>query len=160
MNIIDVEYGNPIYSERASEDLIINRINKILERVDTNNVELSVSFVSDDEIQVLNKEYRNLDSPTDILSFVQNDCIEGEDFWPAMEGEDENNVLGDMVISLSALDRNCENFGASFDEELYRLLIHGVLHLIGLDHKTNDFKEEPMLSLQEQVLKELMESEF
>lgn len=160
MNIIDIEYGNPNYSKRAHEDLVITRINKILERVDTQDIELSVSFVSDEEIQALNKEYRNLDSPTDILSFVQSDCREEEDFWPSIEENEVNRVLGDMIISLSAIDRNCENFGASFDEELYRLLIHGVLHLIGLDHKTNDFNKEPMLSLQEQILKELMECEF
>jgi len=160
MNIIDVEYGDPSYSERANEDFVIKRINKILEKVDTHDVELSVSFVSDDEIQALNKEYRDLDSPTDILSFVQSDNKDEEDFWPIITGEEVENVLGDMIISLSALDRNCEYFGASFDEELYRLLIHGVLHLIGLDHKTNDFNIEPMLSLQEQVLKELMECEF
>jgi len=159
MNIIDVEYGDSSYSDRANEELVVSRINKILDRVDTHDVELAVSFVSDDEIQALNKEYRNLDSPTDILSFVQSDCRDEEDFWPPLIEEEVKCILGDMIISLSALDRNCENFGASFDEELYRLLIHGVLHLIGLDHSTNDFKNEPMLSLQEQVLKELMESE-
>lgn len=156
MNIIDIEYSSDSYKLRADEELVRTRISKILDLVEKDDVELSVSFVSDDEILQLNKQWRSIESPTDILSFVQADSKDEDDFWPDFEEEDST-VLGDMVISLDAVDRNCENFNVSFDEELYRLLIHGVLHLIGHDHKTND-KTEPMLIFQEQLLSSLREA--
>lgn len=157
MNTIDVEYEVPSYAKSFSEDMVINWVNRVLKRMDKDEVELSISFVSDKEIQKLNKEYRNLDMPTDILSFVQSDNQSGDDFWPSEMVEDFT-VLGDMIISPDALKRNCENFGATEDDELKRLLIHGTLHLLGEDHKTNDFKTEKMLILQEQILEELKES--
>lgn len=158
MNIVDIEYSEQPFKERANEALVISRINKILNRVNKKDVELSVSFVSDEEIRELNHQWRNLDKPTDILSFVQGDVKDEDSFWPSFDDETEPVILGDMVISLSALDRNCEYFKVTFDEELYRLLIHGVLHLIGYDHKSND-KEEPMLMLQEEILLEMRETE-
>jgi probable rRNA maturation factor len=62
-----------------------------------------------------------------------------------------------MIISIKAIERNCENFNASFLEEVDRILIHGVLHLLGQDHKTND-KTEAMLVLQEKILSKIRES--
>jgi probable rRNA maturation factor len=157
MNTIDVEYEVPIYAETFDEEMVVNWVNRVLKRMDKDEVELSISFVSDKEIQELNKEYRKLDMPTDILSFVQSDCQMDDDFWPSEMVEDFT-ILGDMIISPDALKRNCENFGATEDDELKRLLIHGTLHLLGMDHKTNDFKSEEMLILQEDILKELKEN--
>jgi probable rRNA maturation factor len=91
------------------------------------------------------------DEPTDILTFVQTD---GDVSFPDERGEGCARVLGDMVISLTSMNRNAEQFGVSPDEELYRLLIHGTLHLLGGDHKTNDPKE-PMLQKQEAILRAL-----
>jgi probable rRNA maturation factor len=154
MNTIDVEYEVPIYAKSFNEDMVVDWVNRVLKRLDKDEVELSISFVSDKEIQELNKEYRKLDMPTDILSFVQSDSQDDDDFWPNEMCENVT-VLGDMIISPDALNRNCENFGATEKDELKRLLIHGTLHLLGLDHKTNDFKKEKMLILQEDILKEL-----
>jgi probable rRNA maturation factor len=157
MNTIDVEYDAASYRDIADEEFVISWVNRVLEKVERDNVELSISFVSDEEIKDLNKQYRNLDMPTDILSFVQGDSKDDDDFWPC-ESE-EAQVLGDMVISPDAIKRNCENFNETLENELRRLLVHGVLHLIGKDHKTNEFKTEPMLILQEQILNELREME-
>lgn len=158
MNTIDVEYEEATYANSFDEEMVVNWVNRVLKRLDKEEVELSISFVSDKEIQELNKEYRKLDMPTDILSFVQSDSQDEDDFWPN-EMVENLTVLGDMIISPDALKRNCENFGATEDEELKRLLIHGTLHLLGMDHKTNDFKKEEMLILQEEILKELREKE-
>lgn len=134
------------------------------ERIDTNEVEkdlqmflsflgekrdFSLSFVSDEEIQDLNREYRGIDSPTDILTFALND---GEEF-PQFEGEEEE--LGDVFISIDSMLRNAEEFNVPAEEELKRLLLHGLLHLRGMDHKSNDFSSEPMLIEQERILREL-----
>ncbi|MGH4036764.1 MAG: rRNA maturation RNase YbeY [Sphaerochaeta sp.] len=159
MNTIDVEYDAASYRDIADEEFVISWVNRVLEKVERDNVELSISFVSDEEIKDLNKQYRNLDMPTDILSFVQGDSKDDDDFWPCENEEEEAQVLGDMVISPDAIKRNCENFNETLENELKRLLVHGVLHLIGMDHKTNEFKTEPMLILQEQILNDLREME-
>ncbi len=159
MNTIDVEYDAASYRDIADEEFVISWVNRVLEKVERDNVELSISFVSDEEIKDLNKQYRNLDMPTDILSFVQGDSKDDDDFWPCENEEEEAQVLGDMVISPDAIKRNCENFNETLENELRRLLVHGVLHLIGMDHKTNEFKTEPMLILQEQILNDLREME-
>ncbi|MGD1816688.1 MAG: rRNA maturation RNase YbeY [Pleomorphochaeta sp.] len=152
-NIIDIEYNLEEYEKRIPHQVVEKRVNEVLALFSKDDVELSISFVSDDEIQELNKQWRNIDSPTDILSFVQSDNVDDMDFWPT---DNESNILGDMVISIKAIERNCENFNVSFDEEVDRLLIHGILHLLGHDHKTND-KDEPMLVLQEEILSKIRE---
>ncbi len=153
-NIIDIEYNLDEYKDKIPQSFVEKKIDQILSTFSKSECELSITFVSDKEIQDLNKQWRDKDSPTDILSFVQSDNVEDFDFWPEME---ENQILGDMVISISAIERNCENFNVSFDEEVERILIHGVLHLLGYDHKTND-KTEPMLILQEKILSEVREN--
>lgn len=154
-NIIDIEYNLDEYEKRIPHKFIEERVNLILSLFDKSSCELSITFVSDEEIQDLNKQWRNKDIPTDILSFVQADNVEEFDFWPSTD--EENTILGDIVISIKAIERNCENFNVAFDEEVDRLLIHGVLHLLGHDHATNE-KTEPMLVLQEKILSEIREN--
>lgn len=122
-----------------SLDYFIKRIN-----LDGN---FSVTFVSDEEIEELNREYREKDEPTDILTFALSD---GDEF-PNPEGEKE---LGDVFISLESMRRNAGEFEVPEDEELERLLLHGLLHLSGMDHRSNDFSSEEMLLLQEKILRE------
>lgn len=152
-NTIDIEYNEENYEEKAPKILLEKKVNLVLDYFNKNNVELSITFVSDDEIQELNKLWRDKDMPTDILSFVQSDNIDDVAFWP---DDNDLNVLGDMVISLDAIDRNCINFNVKFEQELDRILIHGILHLLGYDHKSND-KTEPMLMLQEKILNKIRE---
>lgn len=110
--------------------------------------DFSLHFITDEEIRELNREYRGMDNPTDILTFAIND---GEEF-PMPEEEKE---LGDVFISLDSMRRNAESFGVDEDEELKRLLVHGILHLEGYDHSSNDFASEPMLIRQEKIMQEL-----
>ncbi|MBO8436681.1 MAG: rRNA maturation RNase YbeY [Spirochaetes bacterium] len=111
--------------------------------------DFSLHFISDEEMRALNKEYRDKDEPTDILTFAIND---GFDF-PSVEGEERE--LGDVFISLDSMKRNAQMLGVDESEELRRLLVHGVLHLRGMDHQTNDFSSEPMLIEQERIMKDL-----
>lgn len=89
--------------------------------------ELSVMFCSDSCIQQLNRDYRNIDEATDVLSFEDGGSYTDED------GQ-EWTMAGDIVISLETLPRNSAYFEVDEDEELKRLLVHGMLHLNGLDH--------------------------
>ena len=111
--------------------------------------DFSLHFITDSGIQALNRDYRGKDEPTDILTFAIND---GEAF-PQAEGEEKE--LGDVFISLDSMNRNADALSIPRQEELRRLLVHGILHLRGMDHATNDFASEPMLIEQERIMKEL-----
>ncbi len=117
---------------------------KVLARLDIEGWELSILFCGDSFIQKLNAQYRDIDSATDVLSFEQGDeYIDDEDrTWFN---------AGDIVISLPALDRNAEDFSVPRDEELKRLIVHGILHLDGMDHSDNS-PEQEMLQFQEHLL--------
>ena len=84
--------------------------------------ELSISFIDDIKMRDLNLSYRQIDRTTDVLSFPQN---EGPDFT----------LLGDIIISLDTARKHSESYGAALHEELKKLVIHGILHLLGHDHK-------------------------
>ncbi|MCE5257191.1 MAG: rRNA maturation RNase YbeY [Spirochaetaceae bacterium] len=104
---------------------------------------VSLLFCDDEFIQGLNRGYRNKDEPTDVLSFPMGDSIseEGRTVF----------IAGDIVISIPALARNATDFGVARDDELKRLIVHGLLHLSGMDHE-NNHPQQPMLTLQESIL--------
>jgi probable rRNA maturation factor len=91
------------------------------------SAEVSLLITDDIHIHQLNKEYRGVDSPTDVLSFAQNEGQEMPDF-----GEEE--MLGDVVISLPAAERQGQEYGHGLKRELSYLVVHGILHLMGYDH--------------------------
>lgn len=124
-------------------------IQDVLELLNVSFWEVSVLFCKDAFIQKLNKEYRSMDNPTDVLSFESGEKYtdeEGTEWFTA----------GDIVISLDSLKKNCSDFEVSEDEELKRLLIHGILHLAGYDHSDNS-PEQEMLKLQERILATFMQ---
>ena len=119
-------------------------IEKVLTRLDIDNWELSILFCNNSFIADLNRQYRQVDGPTDVLSFEQGD-----------EYVDDEDVTwynaGDIVISLDMLMKNAQDFAVAPNEELKRLLIHGILHLDGMDHEDNS-PEQEMLQFQEYLL--------
>ena len=119
---------------------------KVLDEIKRDNWELSVLFCGDKTIAALNGQYRNKPEATDILSFNL-----GETF---KDGEKTVYLPGDIAISLDTMRENAQYFQTTEDEELRRLLIHGILHLDGMDHKTIE-ENEPMLFLQEEILDRL-----
>ena len=123
---------------------------KVLSALNFDGEEISVLFCNDAFIQELNKEYRNIDAPTDVLSFESGDEYTDEDgkVWLSM---------GDIIISVETVSKNAAYFGVSQNEELKRLLIHGTLHLNGYDHGEAHIEpgvepDDEMLKLQETVL--------
>ena len=161
MNIIEVSYEQDGYALQFPESMVTDRLNRIFHALGHDAIEVSCSFVSDQTIRELNRDYRNKDEATDILSFPQeedSDIVFPSSHDTSLYGSDasveDTRLLGDIVVSLTSMQHNCEEFGSSFDEELFRLLIHGALHLLGYDHQTNDAKE-PMLAKQELLLETL-----
>lgn len=90
----------------------------------SNNYEISISFVTNEEIKKLNNEYRNIDKETDVLSFPMDDD----------EFEDDRIMLGDIVISTHKIIEQANNFGHTVEREMIFLIVHSMLHLLGYDH--------------------------
>lgn len=95
------------------------------------DTEVSISFVDDDEIHELNREYRDVDRPTDVLSF-ECDGAEDEVGMPYVEGMGYE--LGDIVVAVDVAERQAPGYGMSFADEMSLLITHGLLHLCGYDH--------------------------
>ncbi|MDR2481851.1 MAG: rRNA maturation RNase YbeY [Spirochaetaceae bacterium] len=122
-----------------------------------NNWDVSILFCNDAFIRILNKKYRYKNTATDVLSFPIGDFI--------IENGKKRYISGDIIISLETLPVNAAYFGLSEDEELRRLLVHGLLHLAGFNHVKNDINTailavEPMLSIQESILIKLKEEKI
>jgi len=119
-----------------------------LEELESERCEISVTFVDMEEIHELNKEYRDVDRPTDVLSFPQFYDLEEE--IPEV-GEI---CLGDVVICKDKAAEQAEEFGHSFEREIIYLFVHSVLHLLGYDHMEDDEKA-CMRAREEQIMEHL-----
>jgi len=98
--------------------------------------ELSVLLTGNSEVRELNREYRGKDKPTDVLSFPMGDSY----------------LLGDIVISIEKAASQANEFGVSFDEEMARLLVHGLLHLAGYDHVKGGRQARKMKDKEEELM--------
>ncbi|MGG1877693.1 rRNA maturation RNase YbeY [Paenibacillus cisolokensis] len=118
--------------------------------------EVDLTFVDDEQIHELNREYRGIDRPTDVLSFAMHEMAGDElEIIYELDEEDEEapvpDALGDIVISIPRAKQQSEEYGHSLERELSFLFVHGFLHLLGYDHQ-DDASEAEMMGKQEAVL--------
>ncbi len=140
-----LEIEEPVWAAKAADFALA-----ALDELGKRNWLVSLVLCGDGLIHELNRDYRHIDAPTDVLSFAL-----GE--YEPMEGGKSAEPLyiaGDIVISLPAMERNALEFQVPPDEELRRLIVHGILHLSGLDH-TDNSPEQPMLRQQEDLVQRL-----
>jgi len=118
--------------------------------------EVALTFVDDKRIRELNREYRGIDRPTDVLSFALNEDGGEPDivFGDLSDDEDDpiSGMLGDIVISLERAKAQSEAYGHSLEREIGFLFVHGFLHLLGYDHQTEE-EERIMFAKQEEILR-------
>lgn len=105
------------------------------------NVDLSIIITDNNLLQELNREYLGIDAPTDVLSFNVDE----------IDPETGNYYLGDIIISYQKANEQAVTAGHEIQSELSLLIIHGVLHLLGMDHDTSE-SQEPMWKIQDQIL--------
>ena len=116
--------------------------------------ELAVTLVEPEEIRRLNRLHRGVDRPTDVLSFP----LSADPFHPAPDDLYRGCVtLGDVIVCPAVIREQAAEYGVTFREELARMVIHSVLHLLGHDHVKKQ-EEKAMLAQQEQVLAQLMQA--
>ena len=101
------------------------------------NAEVSITFTDNEHIHEINRDYRNVDRPTDVISFALN---EGDE--PEIEGGAPVNVLGDIIISVEKAVEQAGDYGHSVEREVAFLTVHGMLHLLGYDHIEEDDRKE------------------
>jgi probable rRNA maturation factor len=114
-------------------------------------IEISIRLTSDDEAQTLNRQYRNQDKPTNVLSFpmVQPDLLDG-----LANTDDGEVLLGDIVLAYETCAREADDRSIALEAHATHLIVHGVLHLLGYDHMT-DAEAETMESIERDVLARL-----
>ena len=117
-----------------------------------NDAEVSVTFVDDEGIRELNKKFRGMDKPTDVLSFPLLD-YEGESEEPFFDELCHN--LGDIVISLERAMAQANEFGHSFEREVAFLTAHSMLHLLGYDHELSEEDDADMRRRQNDIMERL-----
>lgn len=111
-------------------------------------VEVSVTFMTDEDIQQVNKSYRGIDAATDVISFALEEMGEGE---VEIIVEGMPTILGDILIAVPTAERQAEEYGHSLKREVGFLALHGLLHLLGYDHM-NKQDEKKMFGRQEEIL--------
>ncbi|QKF82445.1 rRNA maturation RNase YbeY [Halarcobacter ebronensis] len=111
------------FDNQTDVKIDISTLEEIAEDSTSKDIELLV--VNNETIKELNKEYRNIDKATDVLSFP-------------LEFEMENMPLGSIVISIDFVEEKAKEYGHTFDDELKLLFIHGLLHLLGFDHEVDN----------------------
>lgn len=121
-----IQIGNDQKLIQIDRRKIRSVITKLCKHLDCTGKEISLTFVSDARIQELNREYRDKNKPTDVLSFS---LQEGE------FSEINPDILGDIVISVETAKKNAQKNGLSLEQEINFLIIHGLLHLLGYNHE-------------------------
>ena len=124
-------------------DYLDDVIKRTLKKENVDNCIFSIILVDEKEIKKINKEYRNIDTITDVISFAfeDNSDISYNDI----------RVLGDIYICIPRMKEQAKEYGHSEKRELSFLTVHGLLHLLGYDHQTKE-EEKEMFGLQEEIL--------
>lgn len=128
-------------------DLAYTRISK------TNKLEMSINFVSNDEIKKINREYRDKDRVTDVISFAIEDGGFDIDMSDFLDDPDFVEDIGDLFIAPKVVEEHGKEYGHGFKREFGYTLVHGFLHLNGYDH-IDPGEEKEMIGLQNQILDE------
>ena len=133
------------------EQIITNVIGETLKYLNLHdNVEISVLLVDNDEMKIINNEFRKVNDTTDVLAFP---LLLSYELTEAFKADDEQAFLGDIIISLEKAKEQANELGHSFEREIAFLTAHSMLHLLGYDHQ-NQKEEKEMFEKQEEILQE------
>jgi len=136
---VEIQVQSPLWNkEPDAADTVRAAIAAAAETLSTGVGEVSIVLTDDSQMQILNREWRGVDSPTNVLSF------------PAAKAPG-GRILGDIVIAYETLKRECDNEGRVFLHHLAHLSVHGFLHLLGYDH-ANDTEADAMEALERKIL--------
>ena len=147
---VEITY-NLIEKNELYEELIEKVIDECFknEKMDNLKLYVSITLTIPDKIQKINKKYRNIDKPTDVLSFPM---FEKEEIQELIkENYQVDDVLGDIIISIPRVKEQATEYGHSFERELSYMCVHGFYHLMGYDHIRDEDKKK-MRAKEDEVL--------
>ena len=148
INFLDIEENDEY---KNTIDIVLEKAFKT-EELDKTNIYINIILTTPENIRKANREYRNIDKETDVLSFPM---FEKDEINEIKKNKSEVfDVLGDIIISIDRVKEQAEEYGHSFERELAYMTIHGFYHLMGYDHMTEEEKKE-MREQEENVLGQL-----
>ncbi len=135
--MVEIYYDDGI--QKIKEDEILETVVKTVLNMEgiKKNVNVYITLTDNANIQVINAEHRNIDKPTDVLSFPM---FEREEIDGLKEEDEQEDILGDIIVSLEKVKEQADEYGHSFKRELAYLVTHGMLHLLGYDHMIEEEK--------------------
>jgi probable rRNA maturation factor len=134
-----------VYDRNITKKFVKEITEEILKELNLDNVELSIVLTDNEKIRELNKNWRKKDKATDVLSFPIDE----------KPPKYKYRILGDIVISLPFAKKQAKEIGYTEKEEVLRLLIHGILHLLGYDHEKDEREAKLMFALQDKIFEKL-----
>ena len=135
-------YNNTNYDITEELSVLKKVLNLTLKKEKVKKATFNIIFITDSEIQKINKQYRNQDKPTDVISFALEENKKEQAFL-------KERGLGDIYISIDRAKKQADDYNHSLKRELCFLAVHGLLHLLGYDHQT---KEEEKIMFKKQAL--------
>ena len=132
--------------EKIDKSFVRKVVKHTLKKMEAEKSEVNIIFVGLEEIHEINKTYRNVDRPTDVISFALEDTEDVTVY--------EERVLGDIYICLDKVHEQAKEYGHTEIREMAFLIVHGLLHLLGYDHMIKE-EEKIMFGLQEEILNEM-----
>ena len=135
-----------ITEEKIDKSFVRKVVKHTLKKMEAEKSEVNIIFVGLEEIHEINKTYRNVDRPTDVISFALEDTEDVTVY--------EERVLGDIYICLDKVHEQAKEYGHTEIREMAFLIVHGLLHLLGYDHMIKE-EEKIMFGLQEEILNEM-----
>ena len=147
------------FNEIEENEEYIKTINQVIEKcyetegITNSKLYINIILTNPQIIKEINKEYRNIDKETDVLSFPM---FEKEELDEKIKNQDfkSEDILGDIIISISRVEEQAKEYGHSFERELSYMVVHGFYHLMGYDHMEEDEKQV-MRKKEENVLNSL-----
>lgn len=148
-----VYFGGKVKADAATKNLIRKAVRTTLRSEKfPDDVEVSVTLTDNEEIHELNREYRGVDRPTDVLSFPM---AEDDDNIGDFDMDKGAVLLGDIVISVEKIEEQAKEYKHSFERELAYLTIHSTLHLLGYDHVNDERSEKEMTEKQDKIIESM-----
>ena len=144
MNVIISNYPEDLEVPQEYVENVTAAAQKVGELYGVENGEVSITLTNNDYIHELNRQYRGIDRPTDVISFAIRDDMEFE----MVEGM---NDLGDIFINIDYARKQAKQYGHSYQREIAFLFTHGMLHCLGYDHMKEE-DEKVMFALQDEIL--------
>ncbi len=138
---------DPLFQNDIDAKQLSNLAQDALQYCQRPNAEMTLVIAADETVQSLNRQYRGVDAPTDVLSFAETDSAAGFDL-----PEQAPPYLGDVIIAAPTAARQAQTMGHALFEEIQLLTIHGILHLLGYDHRS-PAEKDPMWRKQAEILR-------